>query len=497
MNSRQSGDSQSKAAAKAGISERTGRRIEKQEHQSGRERHWRTRKDPLEAVWSTDLVPLLEREPGLTGTTLWEYLDERYPGHYGSSVVRTLQRRVKHWRATQGPNKAVMFRQSVPPGHQGLSDFTHPNSAITIKGVAFVHLLYQFRLAFSGWRSVTVIQGGESYSALADGLQNALHDLGGVPHEHRTDSLAAAWTTEPERKKLTQIYGDLCEHYAMKPTTNNTGISHENGAIESAHGALKHRLDQALKLRGSSNFDSVAQYQQFIITVVNKLNRRCHQRLEQERQHLQSLPARRFVDYTELTVAVTSSSTISVKRGLYSVPSRLIGERLRVHLYHDRLECFVAQTPVVTLPRVYPHTSEGRARRIDYRHLIHALAAKPQAFRFSQIREDILPDDNYKALWVIAQQQFPPQQACKWIVSVLRIACDHDVESTLALELLRKAQTTRLPSLKALQARFLDQQKAPVIPLRQHSANSYDELLTGLWQQHTCTHNDGEVSTHE
>ncbi len=190
MKNRQAGCTQETSAAKAGISVRSGRRIEKGQKTEQKERHWRTRKDPLQDVWESELVPLLEREPSLTGITLWDYLDETYPAHYPERLLRTLQRRVKHWQATQGPEKDVIFRQSVPAGHQGLSDFTHPNTAITIGGQPFTHLLYQFRLAYSGWRSVHIIQGGESYSALADGLQVALHKLGGVPQEHRTDSLS-------------------------------------------------------------------------------------------------------------------------------------------------------------------------------------------------------------------------------------------------------------------------------------------------------------------
>ena len=200
MKSRQTGQSQEIAAAKAGISVRSGRRIEKHQRPRKQPRHWRTRQDPFEAVWEAELMPLLAGEPELTGTTLWEYLETQYPGQYPETLLRTLQRRVKHWRATQGPSKAVIFRQSVPAGHQGLSDFTHPRSIITIAGEPFDHLLYQFRLAFSGWRSVHIIRGGESYSGLADGLQNALHKLGGVPYEHRTDSLSSAYGNTADKR---------------------------------------------------------------------------------------------------------------------------------------------------------------------------------------------------------------------------------------------------------------------------------------------------------
>ncbi len=189
MKHRSTGCSQELSAIKTGISVRSGRRIEKGEKSKKKCRHWKTRKDPFEAVWSSELEPLLRKEPELRGISLWDYLDEKYPGRYPENLLKTLQRRVKHWLATEGPNKEVMFRQSVPAGHQGLSDFTHPNTAITIAGESFNHLLYQFRLAHCGWRHVHITQGGESYSALADGLQQALHALGGAPKEHRTDSL--------------------------------------------------------------------------------------------------------------------------------------------------------------------------------------------------------------------------------------------------------------------------------------------------------------------
>ena len=482
MKHRQSGCTQAAASAKTDISIRSGRRIEKGEIARPGERHWRTRKDPFKAVWDSELVPILEKEPSLTGITLWDYLDERYPDQYPERLLRTLQRRVKHWQATQGPEKDVIFRQSVPAGHQGLSDFTHPNTAITIAGEPFKHLLYQFRLAFSGWRHAHIVQGGESYSALADGLQTALHKLGGVPKEHRTDSLSAAYVNAAQKQRLTDDYQALCRHYGMRPTTNNLGVSHENGAIEAPHGSLKRRIEQAVKLRGSADFPSLRAYRDFIDRIVVKLNKRCKGRLSEEQRVLKALPQRRFIDYAELTVKVTSSSTLTVKRGLYTVPSRLIGVSVRVHLYHDRLECFVGQVRVITLPRVYPTSPTGRVRRIDYRHIIHSLAAKPQAFRFLQFRDDLLPNPQYRQLWTLAEQQFTPQEACKWMVAVLRFAADYDCESSLSCELMLQAEQGQLPDLKSLQAKYLRHTEPPPIPLRQHQIAGYDQLLTGQWK---------------
>ena len=493
MKSRQSGLTQETSAAKADISVRTGRRIEKHDFPINKQRHWKTRSDPFESVWESELVPLLAVEPTLTGLTLWEYLDEQYPQAYPYSLLRTLQRRVKHWKATQGPEKPVMFRQSMPAGQQGLSDFTHPKTSITIAGKPFKHMIYQFRLAYSGWRYAHVIQGGESYSALSEGLQNALHQLGGVPVEHRTDSLTAAYVNNAQHQQLTRAYEALCQHYNLIGTTNNLGISHENGAIETAHGSLKHRLSQAIKLRGHNDFTSIADYQAFINQSIERLNRYSATRLQEEQKVLQALPDYRFMDYTECTVKVTTSSTISLKRGLYTVPSRLIGVNLTIHLYHDRLLGFVGQTPVLELNRVFPEQSGGRARRIDYRHVIHSLAAKPQAFRYSNFRDELFPDDNFRQLWQLVDQQLSSRDACKWMVMALRIAAVQTCELELGLSLLKQAREETLPDLKQLQSQYLGRIKLPPenASAQQHDINHYDSLLSGQW-----THPSSEGETY-
>jgi transposase InsO family protein len=483
MNKRQQGQSQETAAAKGGISERSGRRIEKGERPSiPKERHWRTREDPLDAIWESELVPLLEKEPRLTGLTLWEYLEDEHAGQFPYQVLRTLQRRVKHWKATQGPDKAVIFRQSVPAGQQGLSDFSHPNTEITLQGEVFSHLLYQFRFAYSGWRYVQIILGGESYSALADGLQSALSLAGGSPVEHRTDSLSAAFNNHAEEQKLTKAYEALCAHYNLRGTRNNPGVSHENGAIECAHGSFKHRLDQALKLRGSADFAAIKDYQAFLNNVTERLNKRCQSRFKDEQAALQALPGERFMDYSELSLKVTRSSTLEIKKVLYSVPSRMIGENVRVHVYHDRLAFFIGQTLTSTLARIYPKAGQERCRCIDYRHIIHSLSAKPQAFRFLQFRDELLPTEIYRKLWLHCDQQFQSRDACKWIVGVLRIAMDHDCEERLGNELVVLVDNNKpLPTLKALQERYLGSKAVPIIPARQQDLASYDHLLLGNW----------------
>jgi transcriptional regulator with XRE-family HTH domain len=490
MQQREQGKSQEQAAAKAGISVRSGRRIEQSTTttQAKSDRQWRTREDPLEAVWDSELLPLLEAEPELTGITLLEYLEEQYPALYDQRVLRTLQRRVKQWKALHGPDKDVTFRQQAEPGRQGFSDFTHPDSLITIKQEPFKHLLYQFRLAFSGWRSVTAVQGGESYSALATGIQRALNQAGGSPIEHRTDSLSAARNNR--QNQWTDAYNDLCDHYNMTPTRNNLGQSHENGIVECAHGSLKRRISQQLKLRGSHDFDSVGNYQVFLDRVVEKLNRRSHSRFMEEKQALQSLPEHQAADYQTLHLKVTSSSTIEVKRVIYSVPSRLIGERVQVRLYHDKLTIYVGQHIALTLDRVYPSAGKDRARSVNYKHIIRSLASKPQAFRHSQLREDILPDDNYRQLWQLVDQALDRHAACKWIVTVLWLAYEYDSEKSLGEELLAEALQGKFASIKSIQDQFFRPAiQVPELQAKQHSLQSYDELLFSL--------NDLDASTSE
>ena len=214
---------------------------------------------------------------------------------------------------------------------------------VCIAGVPLDHRLYHFRLAFSGWEHAHVVLGGESFVALAEGLQNALWALGRAPLQHRSDSLSAAFRNldRDAQEDQTRRYEALCLHYGMEPTRNNRGVAHENGSIESPHSHLKQAIEDALLLRGSREFDTLDAYRRFIDEIVDRRNARNAKRLDLERPALRTLPARRTTDYEETIVTVTSTSGFILKRVFYSVPSRLIGHRLRVRLYDDRLECFL------------------------------------------------------------------------------------------------------------------------------------------------------------
>jgi len=270
-------NSQVKSAAKAGISERSARRIEKGEHEIKQQpRKYRTRQDPFKGLFEKHLVPLLEVTPELQPITLLEVLEEKAPNQFDHSHLRTLQLRVKRWRAKEGLEQEVIFLQRHIPGEMGISDYTWMNTLnITLSGDEFKHKLYHYRLVYSGWTYVQVTLGGESFESLSSGLQNAFWRSGGVPVNHRTDSLSAAFKNHNEETLLTDRYAKLCKHYGVKATRNNKGVAHENGAIESAHGHLKRKVDQQLMLRGSRDFNTLADYETFINRVVAKINRQC------------------------------------------------------------------------------------------------------------------------------------------------------------------------------------------------------------------------------
>jgi hypothetical protein len=492
MRARETGCTQPESAAIAGFSERSGRRIEQGNHQpkygqdfpSGtlRERDWRTRPDPLAEVWDSELEPMLRKEPRPEPTTLYEYLVDKYPGQY-EQTLRTLQRRIEAWKALYGDPKDVMFELRHEPGEMGLSDFTQlKNVEITIGGKPFEHILYHYRLAYSGWQFVQVIEGGESFIGLSEGLQNALSTCGGVPKLHRTDSLSAAYRNMAGKryKPLTQFYDQLCQHYGMRPTRNNTGIAHENGAIESSHGHFKQRLTQQLYLRGSFDFESVKHYQAFINSVISSINAKCTTKFETEKQHLQPLPKYRFADYEELSVKVSCYSTIEVRCVLYTVPSRLIGRQLTIHLYHDRLVGYVGKQQVIELARVRGASSgtNRRARCINYRHIIAGLRRKPRAFLYCTWQQEMLPTEQWRTLWQQISQQFDPDSAASVMVEALYIAANQNKETAVADYLEVQLHQGKL-TLAGLQQHFqlLHPNLLPQVAVEQHELSQYDQLL--------------------
>jgi transposase len=480
MQSKERGKSSAVAAAQAGFSERSAYNIANRSFEiAGRKRSWKTRADPFESVWQSELVPLLEFSPKLEARTLLEELQKRYPDLYPDKQLRTLQRKVRQWKAISGPEKEVIFRQKNPPGWQGLSDFTNMDGlAITIQNDAFPHLLYHFRLSFSGYAFAQVVQGGESYSALAEGMQNAFWSIGGVPETHRTDSLSAAYKncSDKAKEEFTDSYSQFCAHYGTEPTRNNKGISHENGAIEAPHGHLKNRLDQALLLRGSRNFDSLSEYKAFLQDQMQRQNKRVEKTFLEERAFLKPLPERKTCDYTEERVRVTTSSTITVKSVIYSVPSRLIGTILKVHLYDDRLECYVGGDHCIDIKRL--RRNKDRLHHIDYRHIIGTLVRKPQAFRNYIYRDALFPTFAFRQAWEFLEKQLDNRQACREFIQILNEAARPEGEVKVNAYLEECLAKGCLPKSEEVRALFKTSSiQAPALKQSTALLEDYDALL--------------------
>jgi transposase InsO family protein len=468
------------AAARAGVSERSGRRIEQsQSLPSQREpRTWRTRTDPLSEVWDAEVVPLLLADFKLNAVTLLEELQRRHPGEYDERVLRTLQRRIRQWRAVHGAEREVYFAQEHPPGRLGLSDFTVCDELdVEIGGAPFPHRLYQFALAHSGWRHATIVTSGESFMALSTGLQAALWRLGGVPEEHRTDSLSAAFNNLAEEQELTRRYDDLCRHYGMRASRCNPGQSNENGSIESRHGSLKTALDQGLRLRGSRAFDDVDAYAAFVDQIVQRFNARAAKCLPAERAVLRPLPVRRTAEYEEIPTRVSKYGIFTVKTMQYSAPSQLIGHRLMVRLYESHIEGWLGGQCVLTMPRATYRNGQKYARQIDYRHLVSALKRKPGAFARWVLRDAVFPRAVYRQTWERLAAALPEREACKTIVALLVLAADGH-EAQLADELEQLIELDQLPDLHALSELLAPPRTTvPEVTVQIAALSSYDALI--------------------
>jgi hypothetical protein len=437
--------SQEVAAAKTGISVRTARRIERDATLPSQKprQSWRTRPDPFVDVWDSEVVPLLRNAPNLMGITILRKLQDDHPDRYPDSMRRTLERRIRQWRALEGPDLEVFFPQEHQPGVRGLSDFTDMSKlCVTIGGAPFGHRLYHFVLAFSRWEYANVVEGGESFEALAAGLQNALWQAGGCPREHRSDSLSAAFKNLTEQEDFTTRYAALLDHYGMEGTRNNRGLGHENGSVESSHRYLKEAVDQALMLRGHRDFaDRVA-----------------------------------YDDFVEEEALVTRCSTFTVRGILYSAPSRLIGHRLKVRLYGDRLDCYLSGALVHSTPRGSRAADNRHA--LDYRHFIDSLRRKPQAFKGLAFRDALFPREAYRRTWEQLEGQLSQRQACKSMVGLLELAGHHGVEAVLAERLEALLAAGDLPDLKQLRDEFAPRQAlCPEVVVEMPPVAIYDELL--------------------
>lgn len=473
------------AAARAGFSERTARRFDADPtFPSQRQtKRGRTVADPLDGFWETDLLPILEQDSSVQAITLLRHLQRQYPDDFQDDRIRrTLERRVRSWRALHGPDKDIIFRQTPEPGYMCQSDFTDAaDLGVTIVGDPFAHRLYHFVLVYSRWEHVGVVLGGESFTALAENLQNALWALGGAPENCRTDSLSAAFRnlSKDEREDITRRYEAFTQHYGMEASRNNRGEAHENGAVESHHRHLKVAIQQALILRGSCDFETIEDYRRFLDELVARRNKHRGDALEIELTHLNPLPTRRTADFTEIVVPVVRTGGFLVRQIFYSAPSRLIGQRLRVHIYDDRIEAYLGSTHVVSHPRARGHGNGHRIHVINYHHVIHALKRKPQALANSIYRDSLFPRTEYVLTWRLLQTALSRRDACRRMVDILCLAHDENAEAELADLMALDIGAGRLPDAQVLRTQLAPREQTlpKDVAVKLPALSCFDALL--------------------
>ncbi len=434
------------AAAKAGMSRKTARKYLKSgklPSQCQPERYWRTRSDPFESVWP-EVKEILKRSPTVEAKAVFDHLCRQQEGAFQQGQLRTLQRRIKQWKAEYGEAKEVMFPQKYQPGHQAQSDFTFMGRlGVTIQGQPFPHLLYHFVLAYSNWEATTLCFS-ESFESLSLGLQNALWELGALPEEHRTDRLSAA-VKNLKREEFTERYQALLRHFGMRSSRTQAGKAHENGDVEQSHHRLKRAIEQELLLRCSRDFSSREEYEGFVAVIVSRRNAARQKRLGEELAVMRPLPARRLDDFTRQWVRVSPSSTIRVRHNTYSVDSRLIGERVQVRVWADQVEVYYGGRRQARMPRL---RGEGK-HRIDYRHVIHSLVRKPGAFTRYRWREDLFPGILFRVAYDELRRDCPAT-ADRQYLKILEVAAqegEQRVREALQV-LIERGQRIRFEALR-------------------------------------------------
>jgi hypothetical protein len=352
---------------------------------------------------------------------------------------------------------------------------------VTLGGRSFVHLIYHFVLTYSNWEQCTVCFS-ESFESLAEGLQNALWTLGGVPAEHRTDRLSAAVNNlakQPDERRepaFTRRYQALLDHYGLTGRKIQAGKANENGDVEQSHHRFKKALDQALMLRGSREFARRAEYETFVGELVDQLNAGRRQRLAEELPVLHSLPDNRYESCQRFDVRVDSGSLIHVDRNAYSVTSRLIREKVEVRLYVEHLEVWYAQRLVERLPRL-----RGRKRHhVSYRHIIDWLLRKPGAFEQYRYREDLFPTSRFRMAYDSLKQTHGDRAAKAYLKILYMAARETETGTDEALRhLLHEGQPISFEAVEALVRRGQEIPSATAVTVGPVDLVGYDTLMTG------------------
>jgi ribosomal protein S21 len=476
----QTGETLAIASAKAGMDPKTARKWRQcgQLPSEAKEpRGYRTRPDGFAEVWS-EVEELLERDAAIEAKTILDHLRRQYPEKFQEGQLRTLQRKVKVWRALKGRPQEVFFPQTHLPGHQAQSDFTHLSElGVTIAGQVFQHLFYHFTLTYSNWEWGMVC-ASESWESLAEGIQNALWELGGVPIEHRTDSLTAAVKPIGRRQEFTERYQGLLRYYGMCASHSSPGRGHENGDVEQAHHRFKRGVEQELILRGSREFSSREEYDEFLRGLLVRRNEGRRERVAEELKTLRPLPERRLEAYSRQSQRVSRNSTIVIRHNYYSVPSQLIRERVDVRIYGGHLEVWHAGQLVERMERL---RGEGKAA-INYRHVIHSLVKKPGAFARYRFQSSLYPRSIFRVAYDEMKQRLDGRAEREYL-QLLKLAAEESEEQVAEIlrGMVERGEAIRPERVREMIVGYRSERlpRIPRIEIDLAPLWSYDLLLGG------------------
>jgi hypothetical protein len=464
------------AAMRAGMSRNTAAKYLKTEKLPSElrpPRTWRTRPDPFDRDWPW-VAERLREEPGLEAKTLFEELLRRHEDRYQAGQLRTLQRRVKQWRAAEGPDKELHLPQEHRPGEAMQTDFTWMTSlAITIAGEAYEHMLCHCALPYSNWSWATPCRS-ESLAALRKGVPSALSRLGRRPEFHQTDnSTAATHSLASGKRAFNDDYVALMQQLGMEPRTIAVGKKEQNGDIEAGNGALKRHIDQQLLLRSHRDFQDHDEYVAWLSGVLERRNRSRSKRLQEELLAMRALQSAVITEYTELTARVTGGGTISIKKCTYSVPSRLRGEKVRVRVYDERVEVFYGGQRQLSTERV-----RGKGgHRIDYRHIVHSLLRKPGGFRRYRYRDDLFPTRTFRRAFEVLDGAWDQRKADIEYLRLLHLAAT-TMESEVEEALQRQLDAGAMPNADEVRNRVAPPElEIPNITVPVAELATYDDLL--------------------
>ncbi|MGA1731069.1 MAG: IS21 family transposase [Steroidobacteraceae bacterium] len=437
---------------------------------------WLTRQDPLAAIWN-EVEQMLQAAPEVEAKALFEHFLERPDSGLQEKHLRTFQRRVSHWRSTRGPEQEVYFAQDRSPGKLMQLDWTYARTLqVTIQGEPLDHLFCHCVLPYSNWQWATRCIS-ESFLSLVSGLQAAFRELQRIPQTLCTDNTSAAThevESMPERPRAyNSDYLELCTHYDLSPLTIHVGCPHEQGDVESQNRHLKRRLEQRLILRGSRDFQSLEAYDAFVQEVVRKANASRQEKVAEELACMRPLPAGELADYREYEAVVSSQSLIRVKKIAYSVPSRLIGRRLRIRLHEAHLKVYLGAEHLFDLPRL----RGDRGALVDFRHVVEPLLRKPGAFANYRHRQALYPGVEFRAAHDRLEADHGQRSGVIEYLQLLKLAADQGVEAVRELlpcflERKGKWRVTQLRELLAPPERKIVELQAP-----EPSLADYDLLL--------------------